>query len=327
MTKPDLDRYVFFKCNDCNKAFWKVPLLPPRDNIMQHMCFNNGISTRRFGTTAAVCTRDHPNLDCLVKISKDDYSSQLNCGKYATYLDNLTKPNGLKRKTRSRRRKSSKSRAKKARGRPIRKERTRTRNSAAPKPMSEAVKSILVQNELVHMRKKQKAKKKGKEISKSVWDPGSDDGDFNTQTRAVISNQSNKAGASNHKEFSVNEVPSTSVPSVKSKQRITKAPKRALKNKQRTTSLSKRQNITPKERKRSFPSPDPVAEFYEWSESESGSCREPIVPTIEDLINHGLSDLDEEEYEEMILPFTQEEENILAEIDSRINQEGQVNLC
>jgi len=317
MAKPDLARYVFFKCNDCNKAFWKKPLLPPRDNVMQHMCFNDRISTRRFGTTAAVCTKDHPDLDCLVKISEADYKSQVNCGKYATYLDNLTKPKPAKRKPRSRRRKATNSKAKK-RGRPVRKERPRTKNSAVPKAMSEAVKSILVQNELVHMRKKQKTKKRGKEISKSVWDPGSDDGEFNAPSGAVTPNLNKPEGSSN-KEFPVSGLQSATVS--KAKTRVSKTPKRALKNKQRTAP-SKRQNVTLKKRKQSSPSPEPAAEYYEWSDSDSGSCREPIVPTIEDLINHGLSDLDEEEHEEMILPFTREEENILAEIDSRINQEG-----
>jgi len=319
MAKPDLARYVFFKCNDCNKAFWKKPLLPPRDNVMQHMCFNDRISTRRFGTTSAVCTKDHPDLDCLVKISEADYKSQVNCGKYATYLDNLTKPKPVKRKPRSRRRKATNSKTKK-RGRPVRKERPRAKNSVVPKAMSEAVKSILVQNELVHMRKKQKTKKKGKEISKSVWDPGSDDGEFNAPTGAATPN-SNKPEGLDNKEFSVSGLQSATVSKSKNKQRVNKAPKRALKNKQRTAP-SKRQSVTLKKRKQLSPSPEPHAEFYVWSDSDSGSCREPIVPTIEDLINHGLSDLDEEEHEEMILPFTREEENILAEIDSRINQEG-----
>lgn len=170
MGVQDLDRFVFFKCNDCGRAFWKKPLLAPRDNYTQHTCLGQRTATRMFGTTARTCTQNHPNTTCVVKISQEEYSSLPNCGCWERYLTGvpLRKPK-RKRPSSSLTSSSTSVRKKRSRSVKVRKIRQTKPKSKRPKDMNNAVRNILRQNRLVHKRKK---KSWMREKRTSVWDPG-----------------------------------------------------------------------------------------------------------------------------------------------------------
>merc|ERR1719184_680834 len=99
-------------------------------------------------------------------------ASDPNCGKYAKYLEALK--SGEIKSQPVRRKKRSAPRFDKIRPR-VRKKAKAKRGVKKPAVMTEAVKNILVQNELLYTWKKQKRSKIV--ASKSVWDPGySEDG-------------------------------------------------------------------------------------------------------------------------------------------------------
>jgi len=163
----DIDRFVFFKCHDCDKAFWKKALLPPRDHIVQHSCVGNKIATRVFGVSSRTCKRSHPNATCVEKISQEEYSSQPNCGSWERYLIAGNPQRRVKRKRRSSTHESK----------PVRRKFKHTKaTSNRPKDMNKAVKKILRQNRLVHQRKKYNWPCKKRT---SVWEPGDCDDSWN----------------------------------------------------------------------------------------------------------------------------------------------------
>jgi len=167
----DSDRYVFFKCHDCGRAFWKMTLLPPRDNYVQHPCIGGRTATRIFGLTARTCTQNHPNSACVEKISQEEYTSLPNCGSWEKHLTGAAPRQQAKRKRPSSSLASRSNSAGKNTGKSVkvRKIRQKKPKSNRPKDMKKAVKNILRQNRLVHKRKK-----KGwmRETRTSVWDPG-----------------------------------------------------------------------------------------------------------------------------------------------------------
>jgi len=163
----DIDRFVFFKCHDCDRAFWKKALLPPRDHIVQHNCVGNKIATRVFGVSSRTCKRSHPNATCVEKISQEEYSSQPNCGSWERYLIAGNPQRRVKRKRRSSTHESK----------PVRRKFKHTKGkSNRPKDMNKAVKKILRQNRLVHRRKKHNWPCKKRT---SVWEPGDCDDSWN----------------------------------------------------------------------------------------------------------------------------------------------------
>ena len=74
--KKDTGRYVFFSCNDCEKAFWKKSIAKS-DNFIQHKClYYKTVVTRKLGLKCKTCNSGkHPGEGCIVKITKEAYTA------------------------------------------------------------------------------------------------------------------------------------------------------------------------------------------------------------------------------------------------------------
>jgi len=178
MNVREINRFVFFKCHDCDRAFWKKALLPPREHMIQHTCVGNKTSTRVFGLSARTCTHNHPNSTCVEKISQEEYSSQPNCGSWERYLTGAKLQRKVKRKRLSSPHDSVDKRVRKKAGKSAKvlKSKKIKPNSNRQKEMKQAVKQILRENKIAHRRKKQNWPIKR---PTSVWDPGHCDDSWN----------------------------------------------------------------------------------------------------------------------------------------------------
>lgn len=295
----DLERFVFFKCNDCKKAFWKKALPAPRDRIIQHRCLLLKVSTRKLGFHSIKCKGNHQGSACIEKITKAEYmDSDPNCGKYAKYLE-VVKSAGIKSQPARRKKRNAPRSDKKARPR-VRKKVKMKRGVKKPAVMTEAVKNILVQNELLHTWKKQKRNKIIE--SKSVWDPGySEDGssdEFKTPPQPTVPQrhlpsdpdilQNSLLEDDDPKAGESESSPTTSTP-------VVQKPVNKPSLRRRSCPLAKRRKYStlalglPCTARKGppIPPPSPSASETEW---ESSSASEPTVPTIDELIAHGLSE-------------------------------------
>lgn len=286
----EIERCVFVKCNDCKTAFWKKPLPAPRDHYVQHKCLLKKMSTRRFGFTSKTCITKHPGVSCVEKITESEYIAfDPNCGKYARYLADIQssgqkRPSPISKKAKPRnRKKAKKSRTKKEK----------------PRVMTEAVKNILVQNEMIHNWKKEKLHERT--IAKSVWDPvNSEDGSSDTfkapsqptiPRRLCIKDICNGDGFFQSQESyaSNSESLGTTSPSVKRKLVFSPSLKRRNAPHTKRRKYSSLAVCLPRpDRKISLVAPpSPIASD---TESESESASEPIIVSIDELIAHGVSD-------------------------------------
>jgi len=90
----DMDRNRFMKCFHCHEVMYRKPLPPPRDAQVQHKC-NGKVVTRKFGIKFKNCKSRHtksklnPNGACLVIITKEEYCSQPNDGRYKLIMSEL----------------------------------------------------------------------------------------------------------------------------------------------------------------------------------------------------------------------------------------------
>jgi len=97
------------KCFDCHEVMWRKPLPAPRDSQVQHRC-KGKVVTRKFDLKCKNCKKRHkksklnPNGVCLVIITKEQYLSQPNDGRYALMLSESTSKEKKQRVGPSRRR-------------------------------------------------------------------------------------------------------------------------------------------------------------------------------------------------------------------------------
>lgn len=285
-----IERFVFFRCNDCNIAFWKNPLRAPREHIVQHLCFENKISTRKFGSQSRTCKRKHPGVACVVKITEAEYkATEPNCGSYERYLAN-PRSMGKKRRTILRAKKKTHTTHKKLKSRRKKKE--------TPIAMSAAVRNILIQNELIQSRKKRKQHVKSSS-AKCVWDPGySDEGskdEFKVPPRATrlrLSSDPNDFLVRD--SFSKDNEPNPAVfdsAQIMSSIEFRKPFTSPVTSRRHSPALQQRKYALPclpslMKKPPSIPLPSPIASD---TESDSTFGRAPTILTIDDLIAHGVS--------------------------------------